>query len=426
MALPLWVGLFAFFLGVILPWQTGAYLHQHLPSTLNRLADSIHAQAELHDVDIGLWRSSAVLRLRADWMREPLELRLHMRHGPWLGLHKNQPALGWFALHATLPSQGGISLFPAHQDVNAWLLADMWGDFQLGANRANANESLGRILLHAPTRRHGAHCLGELRLPGFKWLTPAGDLIVADVALRADLHRNQGRRQGELSMDAVSAAWVIAPVVRSAGSPAALPPSLLLDLPRIDLDFDQQTRLQAAWANGRGVNLAPLGLGNSMELGRMHASLGWRDIDWDAVLLSLAPGAWTQPDPRSRVRALNALTFALAQGELRLDTLELSRAQARVLLSGHLHTHPPALDWQDLELALQAEADRRWLLEWMQESTLWSSSQQAEQTLNELIQQGWLFTPAAQSEDQLRASLNLWRGHLSLSDRRFSLQGVLQ
>ena len=423
LALPLWVGLFVFFLGVILPWQAGAYLHKNLAATLDRLAGNIHAHAELRDVQHGIWQSSATLLLRADWMREAVELHVHMRHGPWLGLSRNtHPAWGWFSLQTELPKQGGISLFPTQQTVEAWLVADMWGDFHLSANLPS-RERLGSILLQSVSRQHTGQCQGELRLPGFKWLTPLGDLIVADVALRLNLRREHGQRHGDYSVDAVRAALLFQANTQPAASIHPLPASLLLELPRFDVVFAQNTQLNAAWASGYGANLAPFGQAQNLNFGRMNARLVWQDVDWDSLLGSLELKAWTGHTMRARLQALNTLAFALGRGDIRLESLELSRPQGRFLMSGHLRAHAPVLDWQDLELGLNAEMDRLWLVHWMLESGAWTSAQQASQQLDELRQQGWFL---GESAEKLQATLNLWRGYMSLSDRRFSLQSALQ
>ena len=426
LALPLWVGLFILFLGIILPWQTGSNLHQQLAPALARLAGNVHAHAELRDVQRGLWQSNATILVRADWMREPVELHVQMRHGPWLGLHNHQPAWGWFSLRAELPSQGGISLFPAQQKVEMSLLADVWGDFHLSANLPSG-ENLGMILLQSVSRQQAAQCRGELRLPGFKWLTPLGDVIVADVALRAALQREQGHRRGDLSVDALRAAWVLLPSHNQAAGFNDLPPSLLLEQPRFDLSFARNTQLNAAWSSGRGVNLASLALwqnaAQNVTLGRMNSRLVWQDVDWDALLSGIEVKAWAQASRHVKLQALNNLAFALGQGDIRLESLELVRPQGRFFASAHLHAHAPTLDWQDLELVVNAEMDRLWLTHWMLESGAWASPQQANQHLDQLIQQGWLLTPSA---EQLRATLNLWRGYLSLSDRRFSLPSALQ
>jgi len=415
LALPLWVGLFCLLAGIVLPWQAGVYLHNHLAVTLANIAGNVHAEAQVRDYQQGIWQSSASVLIHSALLREPVELRIKMRHGPWLDFKTSTPAAwGWFSLQTRLPTQGGISIFPAESAVDAWLYADLFGLLHLGGQLHDKTQNLGEIRLRSLMHDETAQCRGELRLPGFKWRAPAGDFIAADVVLRVNMQREHGKRQGDFSADALRAAWV-APSSPSNNAPMpTLPPSLLLEQPRIEVVRATSTQVTAAWASARGINLSRLGLGNSIELGRLNTRLSWHDVDWDVL--------WSSTDALSLMRlnipALNALTYALGAGQIKLETLELQHTQGRLLLRGELGTHTPVQDWRDLELHLHSEISQPMLSEWMLDTRLVSSPQTALEQLEALRAQGWLEAPAP---GQLGASLNLWRGEMSLSSRRVPL-----
>ncbi len=417
LALPVWAGLFCLVIGVVLPWQVGAYLHNGLAPALERVAGNIQTHVRISDYRKGLWQSSARVLLSSEFWREPIELELTMRHGPWLGLDTpSGKSLGWFAIETALPSKGGISLFPAKQGVSAWVLGELGGDLHIGAALNDSRHTLGEIRLHAFMREH-SRCRGELRLPGFKWLAPHGEVIVADMALRVNLQRDRGRRQGDFSTDALRAAWVFSPSseaqTHSDDVFHALPPSVLIEQPRFDVLFAESTQFNASWSSARGVNFQALGLKPGIELGRMNTRLHWHDVDWDALWSSLA----TTSPSRFKPQSLNPLAYALGRGDIRLETLELARPDAGITLSGQLRARAPVLDWQDLELGLNARMDRAWLVEWIQNANLTASKEQANQQLDALLKQGWLTTRA---NGQLGAVLSLWHGQMRFSERRLS------
>ncbi|OYY74250.1 MAG: hypothetical protein B7Y40_05835 [Gammaproteobacteria bacterium 28-57-27] len=428
LALPLWAGLLCLTAGIILPWQAGVYLRNHVTVTLEQLASNLHAVARVTDYQQGLWRSSAQVSIHSTLLREPVDVHLEMRHGPWLGFKTSTPtAWGWFSIQTNLPQQGGISLFPAQQAVDAWLYADMLGVLHVGTRLHGAIQPLGEeIRLRSLMHNHANQCRGELRLPGFKWLAPTGDLIVADVSVRANLQHEQGAHQGDFSVDALSAAWIVTPntVKNRQELIPSLPPSILIELPRIDVLLTQSTQLSAAWASARGVNLHALGhtlgMRNNVELGRMNSRLGWRDVNWSVLWSSMDTGQLT----RSKIPALNAFTYALGEGEISLEALEISQPQGRIFVTGALRTHTPVQDWRDLELHLHTELNQSALVTWMLDTGQVNSLQTAQEQLESLRRQGWLDDEA--TPGHLSTTLDLWRGEMSLSKRRVPLTALLQ
>jgi len=364
LALPLWVGLFCLLAGIVLPWQAGVYLHNHLAVTLENIAGNVHAEAQVRDYQQGIWQSSATVMIHSAILREPVELRIKMRHGPWLGFKTSTPAVwGWFSLQTRLPTQGGISIFPAQNAVDAWLYADLSGLLHLGGQLHDTRQNLGEIRLRSLMQDNASQCRGELRLPGFKWRAPAADLIAADVVMRTNLQSEHGERQGDFSVDALRAAW-IAPSNTANNNPMpmpALPPSLLIEQPRFDVVLAKSTQVSAAWSSARGINLNRMGLGNSMELGRLNTRLSWHNVDWDVLWSNMNALNLTHLN----IPALNALTYALGEGQFKLETLELQHTQGRFMLSGELSTHTPVQDWRDLELHLRSEISQPMLIEWM-------------------------------------------------------------
>ncbi len=422
LALPLWVGLFCLLAGIVLPWQAGVYLHKHLAATLENIAGNVHAEAEVRDYQQGLWQSSSTVIIQSAMLREPVELRIKMRHGPWLGFKTSIPAAwGWFSLQARLPTQGGISIFPAQSAVDAWLYADLSGLLHLGGQLDDTTQNLGEIRLRSLMQDSSSQCRGELRLPGFKWLAPNADLIAADVVLRANLQREHGERQGDFSVDALRAAW-IAPSNTANNNPMpmpALPPSLLIEQPRFDVVLTKSTQVSAAWSSARGINLNSLGLGNRMELGRLNTRLNWQNVHWGALWNAMDANALM----RAKIPALNAFTYALDDGRISLEAFELSQAQGRLRVSGELHTHSPIMDWRDLNFHLHIELSQALLTTWMLD-TGWSHTPQAAlEQLEDLRRQGWLDAPMP---GQLSATFDLWRGEMSLSKRRVPLNSQLQ
>jgi hypothetical protein len=420
LALPVWAGLFCMLAAIILPWQAGVYLRGHLASTLERLAGNLQAEAQVRDYQQGIWQSSATVLIQSALLREPVELVLLMRHGPWLGFNPAAHATwGWFSLQTRLPTQGGLTIFPAESAVDAWLYADLFGLLHLGGQLHDKTPDLGEIRLRSLMQGNSSQCRGELRLPGFKWRAPAGDFIAADVVLRVNMQREHGERRGDFSADALRAAWVAPSSPTNNAQMPTLPPSLLLEQPRIEVVRATSTQVTAAWASARGINLSRLGLGNSIELGRLNTRLSWHDVDWNVL--------WSSTDAlnlmRLNIPALNALTYALGEGQFKLETLELQHTQGRFVLSGELATHTPVQDWRDLELHLQSEISQSMLIEWMLDTRLVSSPQTALEQLEALRAQGWLETPTS---GQLSASLNLWRGEMSLSSRHVPLNVWLQ
>ena len=421
-ALPLWVGLLCFVVGIILPWQAGLYLQKNLASTLERLTHNVHASAHVHQYQLGLWQSSANISINSPLLREPMELHLDMRHGPWLGWGRTTPtAWGWFAIQTHLPTQGGLSIFPAQHSVDAWLYGDLAGDLHLGLRQNSSPHDLGEIRLNTANSTHAAQCRGELRLPGLKWRAPQGDVWLADIALRADLWREHGERQGSLSVEAVRAAWLM-PTQQTSNSQdslPALPASFLIEQPRFDFLFAKSTQLNAAWVSARGINIPMFESNKTLELGRMNTRIAWQDLDWSALWSSVE----SSTPARNKTNALNTLAFALGDGTLTLETLELTQPQGRLRLLGKLHSHAPVLNWKDLELHLHAELDRRVLVHWLI-ATSWAPTRaNVDQTLNQLQQQGWISTP---TPDQIEATLDLWRGEMIVSTRRVPLQTLLQ
>lgn len=424
LALPLWAGLLCLFVGIILPWQAGVYLRNHTTLTLEQLASNLHAVARVTDYQQGLWQSSAQVSIHSTLLREPVDVHLEMRHGPWLGFKTTTPtAWGWFSIQTNLPQQGGISLFPAQPTVDAWLYADMFGVLHVGTRLHGATHTLGEeIRLRSLMHNHANQCRGELRLPGFKWLAPSGDLIVADVSVRANVKHEQDTRQGDFSVDALRAAWIVAQnTADSSQNPMpALPPSILIELPRINVLLTQSTQLNAAWASARGVNLHSLGMRNNVEFGRMNTRLSWRDVDWSVLWNSMDTGLLT----RSKIPALNTFTYALGEGEISLDTFEINQPQGQIFVTGALRTHTPVQDWRDLELHLHTELNQSALVAWMLDTGWVNSPQSAQEQLENLRRQGWLDDET--TPGQLSATLDLWRGEMSLSKRRVPLTALLQ
>jgi len=422
LALPLWVGLFCLLAGIVLPWQAGVYLHNHLAVTLANIAGNVHAEAQVRDYQQGIWQSSATLYIQSALLREPVELHLAMRHGPWLGFNSAaHAAWGWFSVQTRLPTQGGISIFPAQSTVDAWLYADLSGLLHLGGQLHDTTQNLGEIRLRSLMHDDSSQCRGELRLPGLKWLAPAGDLIAADVVLRTNLQREHGERQGDFSVDALRAAW-IAQSNTANNNPMprpALPPSLLIEQPRFDVVLTKSTRVSAAWSSARGTNLSSLGLRNSIELGRLNTHLSWKNVHWSALWSSVDANALM----RAKTPALNAFTYALDEGNISLEAFELSQAQGRLVLNGELSAHSPVQDWRDLELHLHSELSQPALVAWMLDTGWADSPQAALEQLDNLRRQGWLDAPLP---GQLSATLDLWRGEMSLSKRRVPLNSLLQ
>lgn len=422
LALPLWAGLFCLLAGIILPWQAGTYLHNHLAVTLEKIAGNVHAQAEVRDYQQGIWSSSATVSIQSALLREPVELHLAMHHGPWLGFNlEAHPAWGWFSVQARLPTQGGISIFPAQSEANAWLYADLLGLIHLGGQLHDKTQNLGEIRLRSLIHDDTAQCRGELRLPGFKWLAPAGDLIAADVVLRANVRREYGGRQGDFSVDALRAAWIAMQdsSLDSQRRSPALPPSILIDQPRINVRLNQSTQLNAAWASVRGNNLSSLGLRNNLELGRLNTRLSWHDVHWSQLLSSMN----ALNVMRLNFAALNTLAYTLGEGKINLETLELHHTQGRLFVTAALNARTPVQDWRDLELHLHTEFSQSMLITWMLDTHWVNTPQAALEQLAGLRQQGWLEEP---TPGQLSATLNLWRGEMSLSTRRVPLNILLQ
>lgn len=422
LALPLWAGLLCLLVGIILPWQAGVYLRNHLAITLERLASNVYAEAHVRDYQQGLWQSSATVSIHSTLLREPVELHLNMRHGPWLGFNPEaHAAWGWFSVQTRLPTSGGISLFPTQSAGDAWLYSDLLGVIHLGGHLLGNTQHLGEIRLRSLMYNEAAQCRGELRLPGFKWLAPAGDLIVADIVIRTNLHHEHGERQGDFSADALRAAW-IAQSNTSNDNPMlmpVLPPSILIEQPRIDVLFAKSTQVSAAWSSARGINLSSLGLRNNIELGRLNTRLNWQNVHWSALWSSVDANALM----RSKIPALNAFTYALDEGNISLEALELNQAQGRLSVSGELSTHAPVQDWRDLELHLHTELSQPALVAWMLDTGWAHTPQAALEQLESLRRQGWLDAPMP---GQLSATLDLWRGEMSLSKRRVPLNPLLQ
>jgi len=409
--------------GIVLPWQAGVYLHKHLAITIENMAGNVHADAQVRDYQQGIWQSSASVLIQSALLREPVELHLDMRHGPWLGLMSTSPtAWGWFSVQTRLPSQGGLSIFPAQSALDAWLYADLSGLLHLGGRLHATRQNLGEIRLRSLMQGNTNQCRGEIRLPGFKWLAPGADLIAADVVLRSNLQRKHGERQGDFSIDALRAAWVAQPNPAN-NSPIImppLPPSLLIEQPRIEVLFANSTQMSAAWSSARGINLSNLGFSNNMELGRLNTRLNWKNVHWSALWDSVDAYALT----RSKIPALNTFTYALNEGRISLEAFELSQAQGRLLASGELRTHTPVQDWRDLELHIHTEISQPVLLAWMLETHWVKDTQTALEQLERLQRQGWL--EEAPIDGQLSATLDLWRGEISLSKRRVPLNPLLR
>jgi hypothetical protein len=178
--------------------------------------------------------------------------------------------------------------------------------------------------------------------------------------------------------------------------------------------------LNAAWSSARGINLSNLGLGNSMELGRLNTRLNWKNVHWSALWDSVDAYALT----RSKIPAFNAFTYALDEGRINLEAFELSQAQGRLLASGELRTHTPVQDWRDLELHIHSEISQPMLLAWMLDTHWVKDTQTALEQLERLRLQGWL--EDAPIPGQLSATLDLWRGEMSLSKRRVPLNPPLR
>jgi len=422
LALPLWAGLFCLLAGIILPWQAGTYLHNHLAVTLEKIAGNVYAQAQVRDYQQGIWSSSATVSIQSELLREPVELHLAMHHGPWLGFNPAaHAAWGWFSVQTRLPTQGGISIFPAQSAVDGWLYADLLGLIHLGGQLHDKTQNLGETRLRSLIHNDSSQCRGELRLPGLKWLAPVGDLIVADVVLRTNLQREHGERQGDFSVDALRAAW-IAPSNTAKNNPMImpeLPPSILIEQPRIDVIFAKSTQVSAAWSSARGINLSSLGLRNNIELGRLNTRLNWQNVHWSALWSSVDVSALM----RSKIPALNAFTYALDEGSISLEAFELSQGQGRLLVSGELRTHSPVQDWRDLELHIHTELSQPALVAWMLDAGWVHTPQAALEQLENLRRKGWLDAPLP---GQLSATLDLWRGEMSLSKRRVPLNPLLQ
>jgi len=422
LALPLWVGLFCLLAGIVLPWQAGVYLHNHLAVTLANIAGNVHAEAQVRDYQQGIWSSSATVSIQSELLREPVELHLTMHHGPWLGFNPAaRAAWGWFSVQTRLPTQGGISIFPAQSAVDAWLYADLSGLLHLGGQLHDTTQNLGEIRLRSLMQDNFSQCRGEVRLPGLKWLAPGADLIAADVVLRTNLQREHGELQGDFSVDALRAAW-IAPSATAHNNPMpmpVLPPSLLIEQPRVDVVFAKSTQVSAAWSSARGIDFNSLGLGNSIELGRLNTRLNWQNVHWGALWNTMDANALM----RAKTPALNAFTYALNEGRINLEAFELSHAQGRLRVSGELHAHAPIKDWRDLNFHLYIDLNQALLTTWMLDSGWSHTPQAALEQLDELRQQGWLDIPMP---GQLSATLDLWRGEMSLSKRRVPLSSQLQ
>ncbi|MGD9888497.1 MAG: DUF945 family protein [Halothiobacillaceae bacterium] len=422
LALPLWVGLLCCVLGIILPWQVGLYLQKNLARTLEGLTHNVHASAHVHNYQLGLWQSSANVSINSPLLREPMELHLDMQHGPWLGWMRTTPtAWGWFALQTPLPTQGGLSIFPAQHSVDAWLYSDIAGDLHLGLRQNNRPHDLGKIRLNTANSTDTAQCRGELRLPGIKWLAPQGDVLLADIALRADLWQKHDERQGSLSVEALRAAWLM-PTQKTSNAqakPPALAASFLIEQPRVNFQFGKSTQLNAAWVSAQSINIPMFKSAKTHDLGRMNTRMAWCDLDWSALWSSLESSTLAD----SQTNALNTLAFALGDGTLTLETLELTQPQGRLRLLGKLHSHAPVLNWKDLEMHLHAELDRHLLSHWLIETGRAASTDEVNQTLNQLQQHGWINTP---TPDQIEATLDLWRGEMIVTTRRVPLQSMLQ
>lgn len=305
--------------------------------------------------------------------------------------------------------------------MDGWLYADLFGLIHLGGQLHDATQNLGEIRLRSLIHNDSSQCRGELRLPGLKWLAPAGELIVADVVIRTNLQRDHGERQGDFSADALRAAW-IALSNTSNNNPMlmpALPPSILLEQPRIDVLFAKSTQISAAWSSARGINLSSLGLSNNIELGHLNTRLNWQNVHWSALWSSVDVSALM----RSKIPALNAFTYALDEGNIRLEVFELSQAQGQLFVSGELSTHSPVQDWRDLELHVYTELSQPTLVAWMLDMGWAQTPQAALEQLENLRRQGWLDAPLP---GQLSATLDLWRGEMSLSNRRVPLKPQLQ
>jgi hypothetical protein len=408
--------------GIVLPWQAGVYLHNHLAVTLANIAGNVHAEAQVRDYQQGIWQSSASVLIHSALLREPVDLRIKMRHGPWLDFKTSTPAAwGWFSLQTRLPTQGGISIFPAESAVDAWLYADLFGLLHLGGQLHDKTQNLGEIRLRSLMQDNFSQCRGEVRLPGLKWLAPGADLIAAEVVLRTNLQREHGELQGDFSVDALRAAW-IAPSTTAHNNPMpmpVLPPSLLIEQPRVDVVFAKSTQVSAAWSSARGIDFNSLGLGNSIELGRLNTRLNWQNVHWGALWNTMDANALM----RAKTPALNAFTYALNEGRINLEAFELSHAQGRLRVSGELHAHAPIKDWRDLNFHLYIDLNQALLTTWMLDSGWSHTPQAALEQLDELRQQGWLDIPMP---GQLSATLDLWRGEMSLSKRRVPLSSQLQ
>jgi hypothetical protein len=310
-----------------------------------------------------------------------------------------------------MPISGGLSVYPANENF-AWMLrVDLLGRTHLYPISHNqpSDQPLGQLMLQTTKQGELAKCTGELRLPGLKLQTPQGDVILADISVQSNLQRENGHIQGDLRVDAQRAAWVMSVLTQN-----QLSPSILIEQPRVSMLLHGKalaSQFTLNWQDAQGIRFDPVH-NPTTDIGRLNARLNWQNLDWIHLLDNLEIHTLTLP----------VLTRALSEGVLNLEQFELTNPEGKLSLSAHLQTQARAQDGRDLDFSLNAQMDRRWLVQCLLDYDMANNMQEAEQRLATLHAQGLI---ESDNTAQISTSISLWHGELAVNARRFPLSQLL-